>query len=287
MTYTYAAGKSDRDLASYQGVRGAEVKAIATSIEESTPISQIHKDFVRPADDASPDSVDNTIQFLQAIDLIEKPSERVVEPITGQPFSDFSFEARVLHHLKQQEGSQDHFARIQEVMIDRKRDEELRLYDKVNLKEDLEREADDYPFDWTIQKVETWYNLMAPIGLISIRDNQEIGTSPSPALIYDLLGHFEHQEGSTSIREAFDWIEENFFACYASRGGVPRVHIGLSDTVKTMLYDGVLELKTPSDATYEVEIPATQADRVSRFELGECPEKPTYRYPLEMHEVVR
>jgi hypothetical protein len=105
-------------------------------------------------------------------------------------------------------------------------------------------------------------------------------------LVYDLLQGFERKEGSNSIREALDWIEEHFFACYASRGGVPRVYLGLSDTMKTMIDDGVLSLKTPSDATYEVEVPATKADRVSQFELSERPDKPAYRYPLEHDEVV-
>ena len=285
-TYTYADGKSTKDLASYQGVRGAEVKAIATNLQGSTPIAQVHKDFVRPADDSNTNSVDDTIQFLHAIDIIEKPSERVIEPIGNQPFSEYPFEIRVLHHLKRQQDAQDHFARIQEVMIDKERDKEVRLYDKSNLKEDLEREADDYPFDWTVQKVEMWYNLMAPMGLISIKDNQEVGTSPCPALVYDLLQGFEREEGLNSIREALDWIEEHFFACYASRGGVPRVYLGLSDTMKTMIDDGVLSLKTPSDATYEIEVPATKADRVSQFELSERPDKPAYRYPLKHDEVV-
>lgn len=283
--YTYADGKSDRDLASYQGVRGAEVKAIATNIEESAPISQLHQDFVRPAEEASTKSVDDTIQFLQAIDFIERPSDRVVEPITAQPFSELPFELRVLHHLKQQEGSQDHFVRIQEVMVRRERDQEVRLYDKADLKEDLEREADQYPFDWTIQKVEMWYNMMAPMGLVSIRDNQEIGTGPTPAVVYDLLEAFKETEGSNSIRQAFDWVEEHFFACYSVPGGEPRVHLGLSDSIWTLLDADALALKTPSDATYEVMIPATNADRVSRFELGERPERPSYRYPLDHHEV--
>jgi len=130
-SYTYADGKSSKDLASYQGVRGAEVKAIATNIQTSTPISQIHNDFVRPADDSNPNSVDDTIQFLHAIDFITKPTERVVEPIDDQPFSELPFEARVLHHLKQQQDAQDHFARIQEIMIDRERDKEVLLYEAL------------------------------------------------------------------------------------------------------------------------------------------------------------
>lgn len=286
-TYTRANGKSEKDLASYQGVRGAEVKAIATNLQGSTPMSQVHKDFVRPVDDANPDSVDNTLQFLHAIDVIKKPTERVVEPIENQPFSEYPFEVRLLHHIKQQQNAQDHFARIQKVMVERDREKEVRLIDKADLKEDLEREADDYPFEWTGEKVEMWYNLMAPMGLISIKDNQEIGTAPAPALLYDLLEGFKQEIESNNLREALDWIEEHFFTCYASPGGVPRVHQGLSDTMKTMIHDDALSLMSPSDATYEVEVPATKADRVSRFELDERPDKPAYQYPLEHDEVAK
>lgn len=285
-TYTYADGKSNKDLASYQGVRGAEVKAIGMNLQGSTPISQVHRDFVRPASDPNTNSVDDTLKFLHAIDIIEKPTERTVAPMNSQPFSDYPFEIRVLHHLKQQRDAQDHFARIQEVLVRRKKDQEVRLIDKRDLKEDLEREADDYPFDWTIQKVEMWYNLMAPMGLISVKSNRDVGTSPSPALVYDLLEGFQQSEESNSIREAFDWIEEQFFTCYASIGGIPRIHLGLSDTIKTMIHDKALTLGSPSDATNEVEIPATKAERVSRFDLEERPDKPAYRYPLEKDEVV-
>lgn len=284
MTYTYASGKSDRDLASYQGVRGAEVKEIATAITESTPISQLHSDFVRPTEDATSASVDDTIQFLHALDFIQKPTDRVVEPTRDQPFEDLPFEARLLHHVHQQEDSQDHFARIQQVMVQAAGTPGVRLYEKTDLKEDLERQADNYPFDWTVEKVEMWYNLMAPMGLISIRDNQEIGTSPSPRLVYDLLEEFERTENSKSLRQALDWIEAHFFACYVSRGGVPRVHLGLSDTFETMLDDDILTVKTPSDASYEVEIPGIKAARASRFELSDKPTSPAYRYPLAIHE---
>lgn len=277
MSYTYATGKSDRDLASYQGVRGAEIKAIGTTVRESTPVSQVHNDFVRPAEDATSDSVDNTLTFLQAIDFIDRPEERIVEPVDDQPFADLPFELRALYHLSQQKSPQDHFARIYDVVVAA----DVLRYDKSDLKEDLERELDEYSFDWTIQKVQTWYNIVAQLGLIDVHDNQEILTSPEPPLMYDLLDRFQHEEGSNSVREALEWIEEHFFPCFTDRGGHPLVHAGLSETVLTMLGHGVLELQAPSDAQYEVRIPAADADRVSRFELGERPERLVYTYPLE------
>lgn len=282
MTYTYAKGKSDRDLASYRSVRGADLKAIASGIQAQTPIRQLHQNYVRPDDDPKTGVVDDTIDFLHSIDIIEKVTEKTVEPIQGQPFEDYQFELRVLHHLQQQEGTQDHFMKIHDLVVDQNK----RLYDKEELEEDLERELDDYPFDWNVDKVEIWYNITAPLGLISVRDNQEILTSPKPVVIYELLSRFEEAKNSSNIREAFDWIEEHFFDCYTSRGGYPRVHDGLSDTIGTLLYDGVLELQAPSDATREVEIPATNASRVSRFELTDRPDKPSYWFPLEMHAEV-
>ena len=282
MTYTYADGKSDRFLTSYQGVRGADIRAIGTTIHDATPLSQIHSDFVRAADDANSNSVDNTLDFLEAIDFIHRPSDRTLEPIDKQPFANEPFEVRALHHIKQQKPPQDHLARIQTAVAEA----DTRFYDKAELKEDLERDHHEFPFDWTIEKVEAWYNLTAPLGLISIRNNQKILSSPTPRLVYDLIELFESTEDSTNIRDAFDWIEENFFSCYASRGGYPRVHKGLSDTLKTMIENGVLELVTVSDATKEIEVPATKANRVSQFVLTDRPRTPAYRYPLRTEEAV-
>lgn len=281
MTYTNATDKSDRDLVSYQSVRGAEVRAVYNAITEQTSMSQIHRDFVRPSDDTRTKPIDYTVDFLCALDLCDRPSTRLVERIEGQPFSDLPFELRVFHHLKQQSGPQDHFARVHEVIAST----DTVFYDKDNLLEDLKRELDDYPFDWNIEKVQTWYNLMEPFGLVSVRDNQEVLTSPAPGVVYDLLEAFSERDGSVRLVEALDWIEENFFSCYASRGGRPRVHIGLSQTLATMIEDGCLELRAVSDATREVEVPSLSADKVSRFELDERPQTPAYEYPLSANEL--
>lgn len=281
MSYTYAQGKSERDLVSYQSVRGAETKAIYESILGPTPLSEVRSNFVRPDDDPQEKSVDDTVTFLQATDFVDRPSERTIERIDGQPFEDAPFELQMFHHLSEQEGSQDHFMRIHEVIADG----DTVFYDKENLLEDVKRELGSYRFDWTVQKIETWYNLMSPFGLVSVRDNQEILTSPAPRVVYDLLEEFQSREG-TQIRAALDWVEENFFSCYASRGGVPRVHRGLSDTLGKLLADDVLELRAPSDATHEVKVPSADANRVSVFELHERPERPSYQYPLESHEGV-
>jgi len=281
MSYTYATDKPDKDLISYQSVRGAEVKAIFETITGATPTSQLHSQFVKPTGDAKSKSVEYTIDFLCAIDFLDKPSGSTVEPIDGQPFEDLPFELRVFHHLKQQENPQDHFARVHEVIVD----QDSSLYDKDNLLEDVKRELGQYPFSWNIEKIQMWYNLVAPMGLVSVRDNQEILTSPAPAVLYDLLNAFEHREGSNQLAKALNWIEENFFDCYASRGGVSRVHEGLDQTLEVLVSDDVLELGTPSDATYEVKIPSADAKKTSNFELHERPSTPAYRYPLESHEL--
>lgn len=281
MTYTYATNKSSRDLVSYQSVRGAETKAIFETIQEGTSISGIKDNFVKPVEDSSDRNVDHVLQFLEATDFIERPSERTVQPIENQPFENLPFELRLLHHLSRQENPQDHFIRITEVVADA----DVALYDKEDLLEDVKRQLGSYPFDWTKEKIKMWYDMLAPLGLVSVRDNQEILTSPSPAIVYDLLDEYETREGDRRVRHALDWVEEHFFACYTSRGGVPTVHRGLSDTIGTLVADGVLELRSPSDATHEVDVPSTKADRVSSFTLNDRPARPAYQYPLEAHEI--
>lgn len=281
MSYTYADGKSDRDLVSYRAVRGADLKAISSAIQETTPLSQLYSDFVKPTDDGH-SVVDDVVDFLQSIDMVEKTSQQTVEPIANQPFDDFPFELRVLYHLREQRDTQDHFTRIYDVVVE----QDKRQYDKHDLEEDLERELDEYPFDWNVDKVEIWYNIVAPMGLISVRDNEEILTSPTPAVLYELLSRFGEEEGGSNVREAFDWIEDNFFDCYTERGGYPRVHSGLNDTIGTLLRDGALELSAPSDATSEIVVPAHRADRVSQFELADRPDRPSYEFPLEVHQEV-
>lgn len=279
MTYTHASGKSERDLVSYQSVRGAEVKAIFETIMGPTPLDEVLNHFVKPTEDANPKAVEDTVGFLEATDFIERPSEQTLRPISNQPYSDLPFELRMFHHLSQQEPPQDHFVRIQEVIAEGDR----MFYDKEFLLEEVKRELDTYSFTWNIQKIQTWYNLMAPFGLVSVRDNQEILTSPAPAVVYDLLAAFKQRKGATQVRDALDWIQNNFFYCYAEQGGTPRVHRGFSDTLGTLSSDGVLELSAPSDATYEVAIPSATADRVSTYSLSDRPQRPAYQYPLEAH----
>ena len=280
MNYTYASNKSDRDLISYQSVRGAEAKAIYESVLGATPLSELHTHFVKPDEDRNPRPVDDTIEFLRATDFFERPSERTVQPIESQPFDDLPFEIQMLHHLSRQEFSQDHFIRVQEVIVD----QNTVIYDKENLVEDVKRELGSYPFDWNIQKIQTWYNLMSPFGLVSVRENQEILTSPAPAVVFDLLAEYKSRENSTQLRGALDWVEEHFFPCYASRGGIPKVHRGLSDTLGTLVSDGALKFGAPSDATHEVSVPITAADSVSNFTLGDRPSRPAYKYPLDSHD---
>ena len=281
MSYTYANGKSDADLVSYNSVRGADVKVIMGAVQESNPISQLHEDFGVPGEyERETKSVDGALKFLQATDFVERPSERTVEPISEQPFEELSFELQMCHHLIQQKEPQDHFIQLHQLLAS----QDAVFVDKEEFEEELERELGDYPFDWNKQKVKVWYDMMSPLGLVSVRDNQKILTSPSPAMFYDALAAFVDAESSSRMRDALDWIEENFFYCYADRGGVaPRVHTGLDQTIETMTSDDVLELSTTSDSTHEVAIPSEKAARTSSFSLNERPDAPSYRYPLETH----
>jgi hypothetical protein len=283
MTYTYADGKSDADLVSYNSVRGADVKVIMDALQESNPISQLHEDFGVPGEKGrETKAVDGALKFLQATDFVERPSERTVEPMTGQPFEHLSFELRMCHHLNQQKEPQDHFIKLHQLLVS----QDAGFVDKDEFEEELQRELGGYPFDWNKQKVKMWYDLMSPLGLVSVRNNQDILTSPSPAMFYDALDAFIDAEGSSRIRDALNWIEENFFYCYANRGGAaPRVHTGLDQTIETMTNDGVLELSATSDSTHEVAVPSETAARTSTFSLNERPDAPAYKYPLESHDL--
>jgi hypothetical protein len=283
MSYTEASGKSKKDLVSYQSVRGADIKAVYSGIKGLTPLKQLYHDFGRPTEDEgnSKTTVDNTVQFLHAIDLIERPTEDVVERIDDQPYEDSPFEMRVLHHLRQQSGEQRHFVDLHRVLVKGSRT----FYEKSELMENGGREL-DYALDWNVQKVATWYNLVEPMGLVSVRDNQQILTSPSPRLVYDLLSTFEQVENSTQLRDALDWVEQEFCYCYKSPGGaISEVHKGLSQTLSSMAEDGVLTLGSPSDAVREVALPTRSADTTSSFELTDRPDRPAYRYPLDAHQM--
>lgn len=281
MTYTRASGKSDRDVVSYTSVRGAEIKQINEAINEGTSISQLHKSFVRPqGEDTKTSTVDDTLSLLHALDFVERPSERTVEPISNQPFSDLSFELRFCHHLMEQEGDQNHFMEMHRLLAK----QDSVFIDKEEFEEDIERNLDRYPFDWKVKKVENWYNMLDPLGIVSTHNNQKILTGASPRCVYDLLKAFKQREGSASFREALDWIEDEFFYCYVDRGGAsPRVHAGLDQTLSTLIYHDVIELSTVSDAKQGVNVPSFDASQTSTFSVNEPPVAPSYEYPLESH----
>ncbi|MFC7095901.1 hypothetical protein [Halobaculum marinum] len=283
MSYTHATGKSRKDLVSYQSVRGADVKAIFQEISELTPLKQLYSDFGRPRTDGnSTSTIDDAVQFLHAIDFVERPDDRTVKPIEGQPFADLPFELRILHHLKQQSGNQEHFMELHRLLAK----QDTQFYNKELLVEEAKREL-EYSFDWNTEKVQTWYNLVGPLGLVSVHDNQEILTSPSPRLVYDLLSAFmESEDGSNRIRDALNWIEDQFCSCFAQRGGTtPTVHRGLAETLSTMQYDDSVTLTSMSDTHKNVSIPTLQSRTTSSFEIGERPTRPAYEYPLAAHRV--
>lgn len=286
MSYTPVDGKPSKDLVSYQSVRGADIKEVYGAVVESTPIKQLYSDFVRPEADTENvkyDSVDNSVRFLHATDFLRKPSEDILERVPNQPYAELPFELRMFHHLRQQEGEQEHFMELHRILAETDR----RFVNKDDLVEDLNRELGSYALNWNEPKVKTWYDLMSPLGLTSVQDNYSILTAPCPRVVYDLLKVFVEREGSNRIREALDWIEKEFFYCYAERGGgLPRIHTGLSETLATLDYYDAVSLKSTSDAVHEVAIPALRADKTSSFKLHTLPRRPAFQYPLESHELI-
>lgn len=285
MSYTSAKSKPNKDLVSYQSVRGADVKTLYEAVVESTPMTQLYSDFVRPRSDGSDvsrDAVNNTIRFLIATDFLEKPSDDVVERIPGQPYEEQPFELRMLHHLQQQTGEQNHFMELHRFIGESSRVH----FDRSALVEELNRELDSYAFEWNKEKVKMWYDFVSPLGLTSVNNSQEILTAPSPRIVYDGLELFNETKDSTRLRDALDWVENEFFYCYAERGGaLPRVHAGLSETLGTLEYHDVISFHSTSDATREVAIPSITADKTSSFELHPLSQRPAFEYPLNSHEV--
>lgn len=283
MSYTTATDKPEKDLASYQSVRSAELRSVYRRIAEADgqlPVSQVLADFTKPAQERVEQPTENTLQLLRALDFIDRPSTRTIELIEDQPFAELPFELRVFHHYRQQEGTQDHFTRMHNTLAGM----DQRFVDKSEFEEELERELDRYPFEWNVQKVQTWYNLVGPLGLVSVRDNQEILTSPSQRVVYDLLEAFEAAEGSNRLAPCLDWVEEHFFRCSVARAATRKVHVGLAETLCSMARDGAVTFRSPSDARTEVAIPGLDADAVSSFALDDRPDMPAYEYPMDAFE---
>jgi hypothetical protein len=279
--YRYADGKPEAQLVNYNTVRTAELKLIYRSIETSTPgsipVSSLKKQFTFEEDD----HLQQCLAFLYALDFLERPEDRVIEPINEDVFPELSFEAKLLHHLHQQDNPQDHLARAQAVAFD----EASKTIERDLLVTHLNREL-GY-INWNKTKVNMWYRLYEGIGVLDHLDSRDLVLSPSRALLYELLETFQETETSNDFGEAVTWIEEFFMSVLSDRPGTAQLHQGVTDTLQTLIDDGLVEVRGMADAQNEVKLPAThsrtETPAIKEFSLLDSPpaESAKYRYPLE------
>ena len=279
--YHYADGKPDAQLVNYNTVRVVELKAIYRALDEavSGPVNvSTLRDNLTHGDD---DHLEQCLKFLYALDFIERPESRLVDPINEDVFPSLSFEATLLHHIKQQDNPQDHLARAQDVAFEKA----PRTLERDLLVTYLKRDV-DY-INWNVTKVNMWYRLYEGIGVLGYIDSRELVLSPVPGLLYELLKTFQETEKSSDFGEAVTWLERHFMTVLSDRPGTPRLHQGVTDTLQNLVDDGLVEVRGMADAQNEVELPATHSRRrepaIKEFDITGTPaaDRRSYRYPLD------
>jgi hypothetical protein len=298
-TYTPATHKPDKLLTGFISVRAPELKHIYRSLQSTASTSEVTGKFGRPADSGLKTShVEDSLRFLNAVDLVESPTGDVrdtVEPINHRHFEGLPFETRLLYHCNQQDGRQDHFADIYRAFLN----EGSRTVDasRDTLRTILKRET-DYDFSWTDEKINMWVTLCEQLGLVTETDDGLV-LSPYRALMHDALVLAPTSEGETAeyggevedgeIRQLLDWIADNLFAVYTNRTGSPRVHPAIADVLRNMAEDSVITLSSPGDAQNEVKLPPEDLNEDSRgsrqavtyLSIQNTPDETAYQYPLD------
>ena len=276
---------------SYTTVRGAELREIDAMLDQQAgevAKSAIEDRFAR-LDEGSRNTehVGYCLGLLQAVDFVEVSAQKVVSWFNGGAFPELSFEARLLFHIRQQQGRPRHITYISEVLA---RLDERRVTPELLLEEVQSDDADSYSdeLEWKVEKIRFWANLHDPLGAITYTASQrsdevEIVSSPTRALLAELLGYFADQtEDEASALDCFKWIDEWFFPIFSERAGGHRIAAGVADTLRSMESDGVIDMYRESDAQTAVELPKREGtDRnVSVVVVNEIPTTAPYSYPL-------
>lgn len=298
-TYTPANTKPDKLLTGFISVRAPELKHLYGAIQGATSVDELTNKFGRPTEDGlETDHVEETVRFLNTVDLVESPSgdiRNTVERINEHQFKGLPFEPRLLYHCNQQKGRQTHFAAIYPALLtegDRtvsaKRDD---------LRTILKRKT-DYEFAWKDEKIDMWLTLCEQLGLVTETEDS-IVLSPCRALFHDALilsptdtdkepNYDDVEVKNGEFRRALDWINDNLFAVYEERAGTSRVHPAIADVLRNMEDDGVISLSSPGDSQNAVEIPPEDLDDdvrgkrrdATRVSIHSRPDKTAYQYPL-------
>ncbi|WP_232685686.1 hypothetical protein [Halobacterium zhouii] len=281
--YQYATNKPGRILINYNTVRTAELKTIYESMVSDRTVQNIDADFAHENEE----NVHDCIDFLHAIDLLERDGDdRVVSPLNRDVFPDLPFEARVLHHLRQQQSPKDHLTRIHNIALETAN----RSVTLDVLLPQVKGSLDGYDFSWNETKLRMWRALSTQLGVVSETKTRSVILSPCRRLLYDLLALHEQRKETADLYSALSWIEESFFNVFETTTGSPRVHPAISDVLQNMESEDVLEFQGMSDAKSEVTLPEsvhTQTSRsVSVYDLEPMPDSPAYQYPLAQFEQV-
>ncbi len=298
-TYTPANTKPDKLLTGFISVRAPELKHIYNAIQSATSVDELVNKFGRPTvNGPESDHIEETVRFLNAVDLVESPSgdiKSTVEHINDRQFNGLPFEPRLLYHCNQQEGRQTHFPAVYRALLT----EESRTVsaDQADLRTILKRET-DYSFSWTDEKIDMWVTLCEQLGLIT-ETKDDLILSPCRALVYDALvlaptsadddlDYNDVESENGEFRRALDWINDNLFAVYEERAGTPRVHPAVADVLRNMEKDDVISLSSPGDSQNAVKIPPEDLEDdvrgkrrdVTRISIYTHPDKTAYEYPL-------
>lgn len=298
-TYKPANTKPDKLLTGFISVRAPELKHIYKAIQGPTGVDGLAKKFGRPsANGPESDHIEDTVRFLNAVDLVESPSgdiKGLAEQINEDLFGKLAFEPRLLYHCNQQDGRQTHFAAVYSALLS----EESRTVSasRDDLRTILKREK-DYNFSWTDEKIGMWVTLSKQLGLITETEDELI-LSPCRALLHDALvlaptsadedpNYDSVEVENGEFRRALDWINDNLFAVYEERAGTRRIHPAIADVLRNMEEDGVIYLSSPGDAQNAVKIPPEDLDDdvrgkrrdVTRVSIYARPGETAYEYPL-------
>ena len=299
-TYAPASQKPDKLLTGFISVRAPELKHIHASLQGATSASEVTSKFGRPSGSGlKTNHVEDSLRFLNAVDLVESPTGDVldtVERINDRHFEELPFEARLLYHCNQQDGRQNHFADIHRVLLS----EGNRTVDadRDNLRTILKRET-DYDFSWTDEKIDMWVTLTEQLGLVTETEDGLV-LSPCRALMYDALAlaptsssddpeYDDLPVDDGEAQQMLNWINDNLFTVYAARTGTPKIHPAIADVLRNMAEDSVIDLSAPGDSQNEVKLPPENLDDDSRGNRQDVtyvsvhfkPGETAYQYPLD------
>lgn len=288
MTYERAGSKPNRTLVNNTTIYGYDLRIIDEAISADTTVNTLLNKFDGRNNPSYNDShVGRVVDFLKSIDMVRTPEARLIQPInrTELSYDDPSFEARFLNAVQSQKHPRDHLIRLFEAAIDSVvGTEDPRLVTIEQLITDANRNL-QYDISWNEEKIRMWSRLMDSMGAISMID-EGIILSPRRGLIAEFLHGFQKSHESSELRDALDWIDENFIPTYENRKSRTVIHPGLACVLENMETDGIIEFRGMTDASNEVELPkgsssSIDSRSIKTFSINDTPEESIYSLPMD------